>query len=120
MFNFKIDFVIVLYTTSLIDRDAVGGRHLTADIVTQVIQEFRARPGKKCLTTIIGTNNVRRHPENLPQLKRDFEKLFYEFLDIPDAHLVFVGLIPSLLTDEKSKGTFVEASNFLKVVFSLH
>ena len=93
---------------------------MTANIVTQIVQEFRARPGKKCLATIMGTNNVRRHPENLQQLKRDFERLFYEFLAIPDAHLVFVGLIPSLVTDDKSKATFVAASNFLKVVLSLH
>ena len=69
-------------------------------------------------TSFTGTNNIRRHPNNLESLKTNFQRLFEEFMTIPRSHLVLVGMIPSPCTDASSKKTFVEASSFLKVVFT--
>ena len=71
-------------------------------------------PNKQWQIVFLGGNNLRRGHEAVDVFISKCQLLVEAFKKLPNAHLVFMGMIPSPETDEISKGLFNEANYKLK------
>ena len=97
--------------------DAIGGRTLGPNEVNAIIWDAKINaPKKQWHIIMLGGNNLRKKSETVESFMAHCKELAAAFEGIPNAKLVFMGMIPSPGTDSISKKLFVEANSQMRLL----
>ena len=95
--------------------DAVSGRRLTGDVVDEMVAfAKRKEPENQVHLMGLGDNNLRHLREDPKEFLRLIEALVVGMSEIPNCHLVLIGLLPSRENNDFCKETFIAVNEAFK------